>query len=132
MSIDIEEIDIGRIHPMIPDYINTSKSLIEAGADIDAKNINGTTPLMITSCPKITKLLIEAGADVNAKDKNGYTALMLAAKSGNIEKVNILVEAGADVNAVGFDGSTALSLSEAGVEETPEDKPQSIHKDFGG
>jgi ankyrin repeat protein len=39
--------------------------------------------------------LLEQGADVNAKDKDGYTALMLAAFSGHTETVKTLLDAGA-------------------------------------
>ncbi|MGB1361200.1 MAG: ankyrin repeat domain-containing protein [Alphaproteobacteria bacterium] len=52
-----------------------------AGADVNAKNESGKTPLMyasglrlLTKIP-IIKTLIELGADVNVKNKNGKNAL---------------------------------------------------------
>ncbi|MBQ3585202.1 MAG: ankyrin repeat domain-containing protein, partial [Synergistaceae bacterium] len=40
--------------------------------------------------------LIEAGADVNAKDNEGYTVLMFLARRGHTDTVNALIEAGAE------------------------------------
>ena len=57
--------------------------LIQDGANVNAKNDTGTTPLMIAAGnnpnPEVLKGLIEAGADVNAKDKDGDTPLMIVA-----------------------------------------------------
>jgi ankyrin repeat protein len=46
----------------------------------------------------MAKTLIAAGANVNAQDKNGITALMLAKATGQQETVAMLLEAGADPN----------------------------------
>jgi hypothetical protein len=50
-----------------------AKMLIEAGADLDAKDSDKWTPLHLAAeynHPELAKMLIEAGADVNAEDKN--------------------------------------------------------------
>jgi ankyrin repeat protein len=51
------------------------KVLIEAGADLDAKNSAKKTPLHFVARRniKIAKMLIDAGADVNAEDEDGKT-----------------------------------------------------------
>jgi len=63
--------------------------------------------------PDIGLVLIQAGADVNAKDTNGSTALIWAAqRCGLHELVKALVEAGADVNAKAAGGATPLMMAE--------------------
>ena len=62
------------------------------------------------------KKLLDDGADVNTKDKNGITALMLASSDGNTDIVELLLAQGADVNAKNTQGKTALELtSDEGV-----------------
>jgi ankyrin repeat protein len=43
----------------------------------------------------VVRLLLEKKADVNAKDKNGQTALMLASREGHREVKKLLLKAGA-------------------------------------
>ena len=89
--------------------IKRVKLLIEEGADVNARDEDGSTALIEAARyehTEIAKLLIENGADVNAKDKDGWTALMGVAKTG--ETAKLLIEHGADVNAKDNDGMTAL------------------------
>ena len=57
------------------------------------------------------KSLIDAKADVNAKQGDGFTALMWASGNGHLEVVRALIDAKADVNANTTDGITALKLA---------------------
>ena len=46
--------------------------LVQNGADVNAKNKNGSTPLIWASCNGLTDIcgmLVQNGADVNAKSK---------------------------------------------------------------
>jgi ankyrin repeat protein len=52
--------------------------------------------------------LIDAGADVNVRNVGGMTPLMAAAKGGHLDTVRILLAQGANVNAKDNDGQTAL------------------------
>jgi len=46
----------------------------------------------------ILKLLIKIGANVNAKDSYGYTPLLYASRYNKLEVVKLLLKAGADIN----------------------------------
>jgi ankyrin repeat protein len=62
------------------------RALLEAGADVDSKDVEGRTPLIITARdnrPTTTKLLLSQNANVNAKTKLGATALIGAATHGH-------------------------------------------------
>lgn len=63
-------------------------------------------------CEKIA-ILIQAGAEVNARDRAGNTPLMTTHEFGNAEAVQILCKAGADIHARNHQGETAQSLWEA-------------------
>ena len=60
----------------------------------------------------IARTLIEHGANVNAKAVNDLTALHTAAARGNIEAAKLLLDHGADINAASTDGKTPLSYAE--------------------
>ncbi len=57
-----------------------TKVLITAGADVNAKDIEGETPLMSSWDPRVTQLLLEAGADPAIKNSDGRTALEMEEK----------------------------------------------------
>ena len=63
----------------------------------------------------IVKALLQAGAEVDAKDEYGYTPLHWAAESGDLATVKALVTAGAEVNATVtaglYKGCTPLHLA---------------------
>lgn len=58
--------------------------------------------------PAIARKLIEAGADPNARDERGYTPLSHAALSDDPALVRFLLDHGADAKLEMPDGSTAL------------------------
>jgi ankyrin repeat protein len=92
------------------------KTLIAAGADVNAQNDKGETPLMEAAAmgqADAAKLLIAAKADVNAKKKDGVTALHGAAFFAHPELVKLLIAGGADVNAKNQKGETAATIAEA-------------------
>lgn len=61
--------------------------------------------------PDIIRALLKAGADVNARDKNGGTPLLAAAPNTDTqEPVRVLLAADADVNDVDGDGYTPLHV----------------------
>ena len=55
--------------------------------------------------------ILEKGADVNARQQVGYTPLMGAAASGREDLVNLLLERGADPALVSEDGKNAATIA---------------------
>jgi len=79
--------------------LETMALLIEAGADVNAKNAFDATALMwcATDLEKV-KLLLSKGADVNARSKQGRTPLLIASGTeGASAIVRLLLDKGADL-----------------------------------
>ena len=60
--------------------LETVKALIEAGADVNAKNEEGKTPLhraVFWENLETVEALLKAGAKVKARDEGGWTPLDL-------------------------------------------------------
>ncbi|MEG4107510.1 ankyrin repeat domain-containing protein [Microcoleus sp. S13_C5] len=76
--------------------------LIAKGADVNAKDSYGHTPLHVATASdriKVAQTLIAKGADVNAKGTDGYTPLHFAAMLDRIKVAQMLIANGADINA---------------------------------
>ena len=89
--------------------INKLEQALVRGADVNACNNLGLTPLMMAAYhgqTDMVKALVEHGADVNAVDNGGLTAAMLAEDSDHAEIVRTLV-------ALGVKRSPAAPQSEA-------------------
>jgi tankyrase len=92
--------------------------LLSAGADPNARDRLGLTPLLI-ACGKPTSgyrnavdLLLKKGAHINVRDPLGNTPLLLSITGGTPDIAFALIEQGADVFASRRDGATALSLAQ--------------------
>jgi ankyrin repeat protein len=59
----------------------------------------------------ILKLLVEAGANVNARQQQGFTPLHAAAQQGDEASLRLLLEHGADRAAMASNQQTALDLA---------------------
>lgn len=75
-------------------------AMVERGADVNARNDAGQTPLMLAATQsgseKLIELLVFQGADIRARDKSGMTALMHAAAKGDVQNAEQLLQLGAD------------------------------------
>ncbi len=66
--------------------------------------------------PAVKFLVEELGADVNARDHNGYTPLHHAAARGDNELIRYLVSKGADATAVARSGQTTADMANGPVQ----------------
>lgn len=85
------------------DNVELVRALLDAGADINAKDKDGATPLLdalqdAESCDfKMARLLIKRGADVNLRGTYGKTPIEQAAQVGAVDIVKLLLAKGARV-----------------------------------
>ena len=107
------------------DSVSKQKIIIklkQKGANINATDIQGNTPLHLASLnrkdPSIIIFLIKNGAAVNATNIYGNTPLHLAAEASNGEIVSILINRGALINIKNKDGWTPLHFA-------------SLHENYG-
>jgi len=99
--------------------VTSCQMLIEARADVNAKDKYGKSPLMWAAAAgneKLATLLCKAGAELGAQDRIGWDAIFAAAHGGHSRLVNVwLLQKDADPNRASPDGTTALmAASQAG------------------
>jgi ankyrin repeat protein len=94
-----------------PDVIQ----LILSGADADAVDNDGSTPLhLAVSEAEVlsgTQLLLDHGANINLRNKRGQTALHLASQRGRLDFMELLLNRGAIVDVLDNGGFTPLHLA---------------------
>jgi len=110
----------------------TIKHLLAQGVQIDARDGNGCTALLVATRGNriaAAKALVEAGADVNAQDNIQDSPYLYAGARGHLEILKMTLAHGADLKSTNRYGGTALipaserghveavrTLIEAGVE----------------
>lgn len=94
---------------------DAARILIERGANVNAPDPGGNTPLHEAAADEdalsIFELLLEKGAEIDRKANFGDTPLYAASLNGNLPAVKKLVALGADVNTRTGIGSTPLYVA---------------------
>ena len=96
-----------------------ARLLINAGADLNIQNADGSTALHTAAVfgnDEIAQQLIDAGSDLNLKNNDGATALHVSAFFCRLEIVKALIAKGADTSIKNSRGHTALETVEAPFE----------------
>jgi ankyrin repeat protein len=95
------------------DALQLVDAMLRHGADLDAKDENGLTPLMWAARfdhRQVTTMLLKHGADVNAPDNDGNTTLLLTMHNSgdNLEMLRLLLAHGANPNLYNHAGYSPM------------------------
>jgi uncharacterized protein len=93
--------------------VATARALVDAGADVNAKDRTQQSPYLIATSeigddPRLLELMLDNGAKIDDKDSFNGTGLIRAAERGHPRIVRRLLQAGIDRDHVNRLGWTAL------------------------
>lgn len=97
--------------------VKVADYLISKGADINAKESLGLTPLMITArngdtSASMAKMLLAKGADTNKQNNTGWTALMICCQYNSFTIADYILDKGSDLSLKTAQGSTVLKIAQ--------------------
>ncbi|KAI6695681.1 hypothetical protein NL676_023391 [Syzygium grande] len=98
------------------DDVHGMKNCLAEGADVDARDQNGWTPLHRAAFKgrvESVKVLLSHGASVNAVDDAGYTPLQCAVEAGHGHLAPLLIAHGAKASPRGPKGAAPLGSDAA-------------------
>lgn len=87
------------------------RALLQAGADVNARDASGRTPLTWAALGDrvaVARLLVAAGADPDLQDAQRNTALLVSGETGSVAMLREVLRAGPDLTRTNRFGGTAL------------------------
>jgi ankyrin repeat protein/L-ascorbate metabolism protein UlaG (beta-lactamase superfamily) len=88
--------------------------LLEGGANVEARNASGQTPILYSSYAgfrQAVELFLDKGATFRYQDRNGRTPLHYAAREGKAAVVEVLIGRGAETSVKDNQGRTPLEYA---------------------
>lgn len=82
--------------------------MIEAGADVNARDNKGNTPLHKTFLAEVEKELLKLGADVNARNEDGETPIFTTVDD---DAIPLFIDHGADLTIRNNNGQTVMEAA---------------------
>ena len=94
-------------------------SLIKAGADVETRDSNGRTPLLVAafaSQDEAVSVLAKAGADMNALDHSAYDCVTIASVANDVEMVELALTLGNSAGNITspYDGTALIAAAHLG------------------
>ena len=107
-------IELSSFCHVLRDQVGVVRALLAKGANAEARNKKGLTPLIRAAFDGHVgslQVLLAQGVAIEARDNDGQTALMLAAMQGQVAVIPMLIAKGAHIEAADNDGQTVLMLA---------------------
>jgi hypothetical protein len=96
-------------------HAEITRMLLDAGAEIESRNAELRTPLIVASCANdgndCIKILLDYGAGVNEFDCHRETALLEASHNGMEQNLKLLLSRGAEIDFTEHEGWTTFAAA---------------------
>ena len=104
-----------------------SRLLLDRGAQVDARDEGGSTPLLYAARngkTDVSRLLLDRGAQVDARGADDWTPLYWAATNGHTDTAMLLILNGADHLKAFKDPANIIEFFKGNIDWWPEGEPK--------